>query len=123
MSRLIPIALAAAVGFAAVAPAFAQGAAAGPGGLERRVRQLESSVATLQQAKVTVGPGGGAKSRDVRSPNGRSHDEHLKAACPAGQAIVAIEVHTGGTCNNQCGGDGNPVGQVEISCGTPGLTH
>ncbi len=122
MPRLTIFALTAAIGLSAIAPAFAQdAAAAGPGGLERRVHRLETSVAALQHQKVGVGAGASAQSRDVRSPNGRAHDEHLKAACPAGQAIVAIEVHTGGTCNNQCGGDGNPVGQIEITCGKPAL--
>ena len=41
---------------------------------------------------------------------------NMAAACPAGQVAKAVKLNLGGTCNNQCNGDGQPVSQLELVC-------
>ena len=39
-------------------------------------------------------------------------------ACPASQIAIGIEVVYGGTCNNQCNGDGGIIQEIKLTCRT-----
>lgn len=41
---------------------------------------------------------------------------NMLATCPAGQVAKSVKLNLGGTCNNQCNGDGQPVSQLELTC-------
>ena len=39
-----------------------------------------------------------------------------KAECPKGMVMTGIEMLVGGTCHNQCDGDGRPVTTYRLRC-------
>jgi hypothetical protein len=40
-----------------------------------------------------------------------------------GQVLVGIKEEFGGTCHQQCDGDGRPVRNIKVICGQPSLAH
>jgi hypothetical protein len=81
--------------------------------LTKRVQDLEEA---LKAIKVKSS---GAPAPDQKDDTGRLASEGAASfplRCEAGQVAVGVNLILGGTCHEQCNGDGRPVQQFKLVC-------
>ena len=78
--------------------------------------QRSNAMTRLSQAETRIALIGSA---DAPASSGQPIGQirtNMVATCPAGHVARAVKPNLGGTCNNNCNGDGQPVSQLELTC-------